>query len=118
MKCPKCGMETDTAYCPVCGAQVPSAPTQLNAGVYIPGSGAALEPAAADPAEPDALFPAAPAPAAELWYQKTWTIVLLLLVFWPAGLYLMWKYAAWSRPAKIIVTVVVALCAAAYLAWR
>lgn len=42
------------------------------------------------------------------WYQKTWGIILLLIVFFPAGLYLMWKYANWNKRAKGIVSVIFA----------
>lgn len=35
--------------------------------------------------------------------------------FWPVGLYLMWKYAKWPKVAKIIVTILVALCFISYL---
>lgn len=42
------------------------------------------------------------------WYQKTWGIILLLIVFFPAGLYLMWKYANWNKKAKGIVSVIFA----------
>ena len=43
------------------------------------------------------------------FYQKTWFIVLLLILFWPVGLFLMWKYADWSKIAKIVVTVIIGL---------
>lgn len=33
------------------------------------------------------------------WYQKNWAIVLLLLYFFPVGLYLMWK-SDWSNGVK------------------
>ena len=38
------------------------------------------------------------------WYQKTWGIVALLILFFPVGLYLMWKHASWNKTAKWIVT--------------
>ena len=34
------------------------------------------------------------------WYQQTWAIIILLVFFFPAGLYLMWKYANWSAQIK------------------
>lgn len=43
------------------------------------------------------------------WYQKSGGIVALLILFWPVGLYLMWKYADWAKVAKIIVTVAIGL---------
>lgn len=36
-------------------------------------------------------------------------VILLLIVFFPVGLYLMWAKTNWSKAAKIIITVVIAL---------
>jgi hypothetical protein len=38
------------------------------------------------------------------WYQKNPFIILFLVVFFPVGLYLMWKYSDWSPKTKWIVT--------------
>lgn len=38
------------------------------------------------------------------WYQKTTSIIVLLILFFPAGLYLMWKYAKWGKAVKGIIT--------------
>ena len=43
------------------------------------------------------------------WYQKSFGIVLLLILFFPVGLYLMWKYSNWNKVVKIVVTVIVAI---------
>jgi hypothetical protein len=45
----------------------------------------------------------------EGWYKKEPYIVVLLILFFPIGLYLMWRYAHWSRQAKWIVTGGIAL---------
>lgn len=42
------------------------------------------------------------------FYEKTWFIILMLIVFFPVGLFLMWKYTTWNKTAKIIVTVLIA----------
>ncbi len=57
-------------------------------------------------------------PHAKKWYQETFWIVVLLLVFWPAGIVLAWK-SDWPLAAKVIVSVVVAAYAAiaAYSVW-
>jgi hypothetical protein len=34
------------------------------------------------------------------WYQKPLAILLLLVFFFPAGLFLMWKYAPWNKTVK------------------
>ena len=38
------------------------------------------------------------------WYQQTWAIILLLILFFPVGLFLMWKYAGWNKIVKGIIT--------------
>lgn len=43
------------------------------------------------------------------WYKQTWAIVLLLIVFFPVGLYLMWKHTNWKKSVKIIITAFFAL---------
>jgi hypothetical protein len=43
------------------------------------------------------------------WYQKTGGIIFWLIVFFPVGLYLMWKHANWHKTAKWVVTAVYAL---------
>ncbi len=37
------------------------------------------------------------------WYQKTWGIILMLILFSPIGLYLMWK-SDWSKKVKYCVS--------------
>lgn len=41
------------------------------------------------------------------WYQNEALIILLLLLFFPVGLFLMWKHTNWSPKTKWIVTGVV-----------
>lgn len=38
------------------------------------------------------------------WYQKTGWIIAWLILFFPVGLFLMWKYANWKKPVKGIVS--------------
>lgn len=40
---------------------------------------------------------------------NSWFIVLMLILFFPAGLFLMWKYSKWDKVVKILVTVLVVL---------
>lgn len=42
------------------------------------------------------------------WYQSTVGIIILLILFFPVGLYLMWRYASWNKTAKWIVSGVMA----------
>lgn len=43
------------------------------------------------------------------WYQKGWGIVLLLIIFFPIGIYLMWRYAKWNKLVKGVITGILAL---------
>jgi len=49
------------------------------------------------------------------WYQKTWAIILMLYLFFPVGLYLMWKHSKWSSKVKKIVTGVFAVVCVAVI---
>lgn len=42
------------------------------------------------------------------WYQKKSGVIILLLLFFPVGLYLMWKHSDyWSKTSKVIITILV-----------
>ncbi len=42
-----------------------------------------------------------------VWYKQTWGIILMLILFFPVGIYLMWKYGRrWNLYVKIAVSVV------------
>lgn len=43
------------------------------------------------------------------WYEKTWAIILFLILFFPIGLFLMWKYGRWNTLVKIIISIFFAL---------
>lgn len=38
------------------------------------------------------------------FYQKTWFIVVMLIFFFPVGLFLMWKFSDWNKIVKIVIT--------------
>lgn len=38
------------------------------------------------------------------WYRTNQGIIILLVFFFPAGLFLMWKYAGWNKKVKWIIT--------------
>ncbi|MUV36855.1 hypothetical protein JNUCC1_00659 [Lentibacillus sp. JNUCC-1] len=40
------------------------------------------------------------------WYEKTWAIVLLLILFWPIGLFLVWRFSDWTKATKTTVTII------------
>ena len=45
----------------------------------------------------------------EKWHQKPLGIIVLLFLFFPVGLYLMWKHSNWSKQAKWTITGVFAV---------
>ena len=48
------------------------------------------------------------------WYQKTGWIILWLILFFPVGIFLMWKYSNWKKAVKIIVSAFFVLCIIGY----
>lgn len=38
------------------------------------------------------------------WYTRNPVIILLLIIFFPAGLFLMWKYTKWNKKVKWAIT--------------
>jgi hypothetical protein len=49
------------------------------------------------------------------WYEKTWLVVILCIIFFPVGLYALWKNSSISKGWKIGVTVFFALLVLANL---
>jgi hypothetical protein len=45
----------------------------------------------------------------DVWYVKIWAVILLLILFFPVGFYLMWKYQPWHKYIKIGITVVISV---------
>lgn len=43
-------------------------------------------------------------------YQKTWFTILFLIVFFPVGLFTMWKYKKFNKVARIIISVFWVFC--------
>lgn len=46
------------------------------------------------------------------WYEKTWVIILLVILFFPVGLFLVWKKKEWGGKRKVIITAIVGVCIA------
>lgn len=42
------------------------------------------------------------------FYQETWFIILSIIIFFPVGLFLMWKYTSWNKAVKWIITGLIA----------
>ena len=111
MICPKCGAEIldeGVGVCPACGQKL----NVLDAEV----KSATPEPADHYNGEEEETMKGGPyiepVMSQSRFYEKTWFIILALLLFWPLGLILMWLYSSWSKPVKIIVTI---LCAFALM---
>lgn len=49
------------------------------------------------------------------FYQQGWFVILMLIVFTPVGLYLMWKYRSFDKGVRVIVSVVIGLIFVAYI---
>ena len=43
------------------------------------------------------------------WYDKTWLVIILCVIFFPVGLYALWKNSSISKGWKIGVTIVIVL---------
>ncbi len=43
------------------------------------------------------------------WYQKKWATILFLILFFPVGLFLLWKYSDFKSSAKKGITVLIAI---------
>lgn len=50
------------------------------------------------------------------WYDKTWLVVLLCIIFFPVGLYALWKNQSISKGWKIGVTALIAIIVIANIA--
>lgn len=49
------------------------------------------------------------------WYDKTWLVIVLCIIFFPVGLYALWKNQSIAKGWKIGITVVIALIVIASL---
>ncbi len=47
------------------------------------------------------------------WYERTWVLLLILIVFWPLGLYLVWSSSFLKLPAKLAISLVLAVAVSA-----
>lgn len=45
------------------------------------------------------------------WYQKEKWVIVLLILFFPVGLILMWKYTDWGKKSKITITTIILVIA-------
>lgn len=107
MNCPNCGKELidGQTICPSCGKEIgteidtrsQNGQIEIEVDINSPDN---------MKIESDASRQYTYASTDKKLYQKTWFIILLLVVFWPVGLFLMWKYTNWNKLVKIIITVI------------
>jgi len=43
------------------------------------------------------------------WYQKTWLVIISCIIFFPVGLYALWKNSSINKGWKIAITIIIAL---------
>lgn len=43
------------------------------------------------------------------WYEKTWLVIILCIIFFPIGLYALWKNSSISKGWKIVITSIISL---------
>jgi len=43
------------------------------------------------------------------WYTQNWATILFLILFFPVGLFLMWKYSKWSNKVKVVITTLIGI---------
>ncbi|MDR0513777.1 MAG: hypothetical protein LBG81_01270 [Coriobacteriaceae bacterium] len=105
VKCTGCGASTSLEpemprECPYCGSPL-DVPLEL---IRLESEERARKEDAQRRQEQEAKWIAEEKEMNKRWYHRTAGIVLLLFLFFPVGLYLMWKYATWPKAVKVIIT--------------
>lgn len=94
--CPKCGKEVTSRFCPYCGCEVDDSQTvntQTSQDINTTYNTYSIPPEAQK----------------EPVIERTWFIILFLIIFWPLGLFFMWKAKKFSKTARIIITVIIGI---------
>ncbi|MCI6820445.1 MAG: zinc ribbon domain-containing protein [Clostridiales bacterium] len=108
MKCDLCGAPVVNGKCSNCGKEFTSTETTCdheygqtqnsNHGQYY-----------YDPSGNPSEYQYTAVPVKKKLTHRTWFIVLWLILFFPAGLFMMWKNSGWNIAVKIIITAVIAV---------
>ena len=43
------------------------------------------------------------------FYEKTWFSMMMLVLFFPIGLYTMWKYTNWKKSVKVLISIFIGM---------
>lgn len=127
-KCSKCGFEADTNFCPNCGASMVDENEQNSQerkqdpkSVEVNSNQEMYHYETSKESERPENYsygydnrtqgnpPAVDVVAKEKLSSKTWWIILWLVIFWPVGLFLMWKNKKWSKSIRLIITIAIAV---------
>lgn len=91
MKCDECGAPIENGRCTNCGKRFVNQPPAEN---VKPVSQMNLN---------------SPVKQQQKFYQSGWFCILMLLLFFPVGLFLMWKYKKFNKVVRIVVTVILVM---------
>lgn len=91
--CEYCGSVSEATVCPNCGASMVEKVSQpeMNNGFNSEFNTYSVNTAYQEPKEK--------------FYQKAWFIILMLFLFWPVGVALMWIYKKFPLAVRIIISV-------------
>lgn len=110
--CPNCGKEVSSKFCPYCGFKMPEEQAPE------PDNTARPEPEFDQPSQNYATYPENQTystyyipdePEKEPVTHRTWFIILFLIIFWPLGLFFMWRAKKFSKAVRVVITVIVSL---------
>ena len=108
MKCDLCGAPVVNGKCSNCGKEFTGTETACD-HEYGQTPNSNHDQYYYDPIGTSPGYRYTTAPAKKKLTHRTWFIVLWLILFFPAGLFMMWKNAGWNKAVKIIVTALIAV---------
>lgn len=100
IKCSFCGVlnNSNSRFCETCGAPIEARDTSNTQNPHPP----AYQPPLQRQPEPSEVL-------RDKFYKKNWFSVLMLILFYPVGLIFMWKYKAFNKVVRIIISVFILL---------